>query len=708
MEYTQAILLLALLATVTTARPAILAPGEGYHAGVTTNPSYKTEANAFFSLTSRLTTQCAFNDACRAEVLVVNKDSHELTLRLDNWQAEYSESVTKQNLEIASAWHAIKTPLFDENAKNATTYSYDFEDAPEEAVIPVGGAVMLRLNFEVEPYSAGEWNITVMGLKLDPVWISGCGTLSNNSAVNYLTNAVSSGGTCFTIGANNLTLDCQGYSLTGSNAGAGIYLNGYTGIEIRHCYIKDFNYAIYLNQELDDWNKFWNNTLYSSVYDGFWVNSGDHNNQSYSNSSYNGRHGVYAQGSATYFNNSHNLIHDNGQTGVYRNSDTADYGDAHNNTIINNGYTGFAIQDADYLTLTNNTINANGRHGVYLGGSATNTLISDSIINENNGASTLYAGVYIAAETGDYNTFYNNTIFKNYGYGYYLDDGDYNNMSYSNLTRNGVGVFQIRVGRNAVDNTIQGNFIGYSASGGTHCVLIRDDGTDNTNFTYNTVTNCTDYGVVVTGGDNTNISYNNITDSTTHNLGVLLSSNNTIVQNNSITDAVKCVWILDSSATVWHNIINCTSENMRNNIVENQFNTTNPVTGWWEGNLWGDIYDYGIWDTNASGFDGYAEAGGAYPYDTGEPRFFGTGADYGPQTHLRVGEPSPSPCPDCPSTLINGGVTSNDAPIIIIDEEQNPDLIVSAQGRGTVVYAFLAFIAVIVAFLLFSGKHKNE
>jgi len=58
--------------------------------------------------------------------------------------------------------------------------------------------------------------------------------------------------------------------------------------------------------------------------------------------------------------------------------------------------------------------------------------------------------------------------------------------------------------------------------------------------------------------------------------------------------------------------------------------------------------------------------------------------------------------------LINGGVTSNDAPIIIIDEEQNPDLIVSAQGRGTVVYAFLAFIAVIVAFLLFSGKHKNE
>ena len=59
--------------------------------------------------------------------------------------------------------------------------------------------------------------------------ITECGTLDTANAVYTLQNDVNSSGTCFTITADNVTLDCQGYTINYSAGGAsdtyGVYAN---------------------------------------------------------------------------------------------------------------------------------------------------------------------------------------------------------------------------------------------------------------------------------------------------------------------------------------------------------------------------------------------------------------------------------------------------------------------------------------------------
>jgi len=68
-----------------------------------------------------------------------------------------------------------------------------------------------------------------------------CGTLT---ASKTLKNDVSSTGTCFTIGANNVVLDCNGYKITYASSGGGssavyygVINSGYNGTTIKNCLI---------------------------------------------------------------------------------------------------------------------------------------------------------------------------------------------------------------------------------------------------------------------------------------------------------------------------------------------------------------------------------------------------------------------------------------------------------------------------------------
>ena len=122
-------------------------------------------------------------------------------------------------------------------------------------------------------------------ISIEPVEISqtGCGTL-NSSIV--LTRDIVSQGTCFTIAANNIIIDCQGHSITGTHIAVqpsctgstfcsqwnrnsknctkspycnwnnpsdpnlltsyGIYSDGYNNVEIRNCKITNFTSGIYI------------------------------------------------------------------------------------------------------------------------------------------------------------------------------------------------------------------------------------------------------------------------------------------------------------------------------------------------------------------------------------------------------------------------------------------------------------------------------
>ncbi|MEM3890418.1 MAG: DUF2341 domain-containing protein, partial [Candidatus Micrarchaeia archaeon] len=118
-----------------------------------------------------------------------------------------------------------------------------------------------RSFIEVGTYN---WNVTCNGSALGydlltandtiPVVQGGltqCGTLDQPGETYTLTQNVSSSGTCFTIAADNITLDCQGYTINHTSSGSGVYASGRTSIAIRNCTVigdtSSDNYGIYLN-----------------------------------------------------------------------------------------------------------------------------------------------------------------------------------------------------------------------------------------------------------------------------------------------------------------------------------------------------------------------------------------------------------------------------------------------------------------------------
>jgi len=74
--------------------------------------------------------------------------------------------------------------------------------------------------------------------------LSECGYINNDTTIY---NDVTSSGTCFTFNASDVTLDCQGNSITGDLTGYGIYTNYSTNVTIKDCIISNFTNAIYLN-----------------------------------------------------------------------------------------------------------------------------------------------------------------------------------------------------------------------------------------------------------------------------------------------------------------------------------------------------------------------------------------------------------------------------------------------------------------------------
>ncbi len=82
-----------------------------------------------------------------------------------------------------------------------------------------------------------------------PYAISTCGALGSANTTYALNQSVlATGGTCFTVTAQNVTLDCQGYSITGNNASGtfGVYSNQFN-TAIKNCNISNFDTGILFN-----------------------------------------------------------------------------------------------------------------------------------------------------------------------------------------------------------------------------------------------------------------------------------------------------------------------------------------------------------------------------------------------------------------------------------------------------------------------------
>ncbi|PKP56445.1 MAG: hypothetical protein CVT89_06200 [Candidatus Altiarchaeales archaeon HGW-Altiarchaeales-2] len=183
----------------------------------------------------------------------------------------------------------------------------------------------------------GKVNITIIGQYAHCGCDNGtynytCGEIVMKSCVmncNLIYNS-----TCFTVGANNITINGNGYSITGDgNWGGdnGIYANGRTNVIIKNFNIYNFGHGIY---------------VYSS----------NNNNIDNNTANSNGR-GIRLDYS------SNNIII--------------------NNTANNNTYYGFYLDSSNNNTITNNTANSND-YGIYLSHSSNNKLNSNFVCGNTN------------------------------------------------------------------------------------------------------------------------------------------------------------------------------------------------------------------------------------------------------------------------------------------------------------------------------------
>ncbi len=233
--------------------------------------------------------------------------------------------------------------------------------------------------------------------------LNSCTTISS-PGVYYLTSDITdSSSTCFTISTSNVTLDCQGHVIDGTQASGsyGIYASGsLSNITIRNCKIQEFYYGIY---------------FYNGVHDSKIENviSNDNNDTGIllSSSSYNTLSNITANDNDNYF-------------GIKL--DHSLYNILHNIIANNNGYGGITLDYSSNNTLINVTANNNKGTdgGIFLDYSSYNTLIN---ITANNNT----VGIYIWDDCEN-NILANSTFLYN-NYGISIGSGGGNNIIYNNI-----------------------------------------------------------------------------------------------------------------------------------------------------------------------------------------------------------------------------------------------------------------------------------
>lgn len=324
---------------------------------------------------------------------------------------------------------------------------------------------------------------------------------------------------CITVNAENVTIDCSGFSIIGNQSGStsAIMVNGYTNVTIQNCVVNNYSRGFYLNGS--NYSTLRNNTAYDNIH-GFSLDSSSENRLE-NNSAYNNTYGVFIDPS---YNNTiiENNVYNNSLYGLYLE-------DSHNNTLRNN-------------TVYNNT------DGFYLNYSSNNTLLYNNVSNNSR-----YG---IAYYYSNYTKIINNTVNGNGGDGITGTNSDNVNISYNEINYGGDDAIFNYI---STDAWIEGNAINYAAKDGidipnnTGTYVLDNNITDpgqigiRCDNCYNVLINNTNIslasaaiGSAVLG--NTTISYNTLSDST-HGIYFVANTFDNNITDNIIYDNTNGIYL---------------------------------------------------------------------------------------------------------------------------------------------------------------------
>ncbi len=372
------------------------------------------------------------------------------------------------------------------------------------------------------------------------------------------------------IDSNNITLDGNGHSITGSNTGFGVYLSGKTGVTVRNLVVQRFSYGIFLTSSHNNaltGNSFLrngntgiflsqsnNNTLTANIsrlnYEGFFLSDSSSNRLSGNALSENRFNFNLVGASDADFDNSVDTSNTVDGKPIYyvKNAANQTYDSSTNAGVFYCLFcTNIVVKD---LTLAKNFYGA-------LFWKTHDSRIENTAVEQNQyGISLLHA---------DNNTIHNNILSSNGSFAIYLNDSNNNALTHNTISHtNNDGVVILYSSNNLVsDNSIDAipstAIALVSGSGGS---LVRNvfsqsgGGIVVTDFSgllieNNTLDALENYGIVFYRTVDTAIKGNTITNS---GVGVSLngdSNNNTIFRNNFI-DNLEQVFIEESIGNLFY------------------------------------------------------------------------------------------------------------------------------------------------------------
>lgn len=364
--------------------------------------------------------------------------------------------------------------------------------------------------------------------------IGACQTLNAANTVYTLTKTVNATGTCFSVTAVNVTLDCQGYAVIGNRTGHGVYINGYSATNIRNCTISNWSYPVeafnspFLRLE--------NDRINSSVFATLIQEGSD--NATIADSTFSGgtEGGIF-------------LLRVKG-TSVLRSQVTGatlagiEVREA-NDTIIagcnisGNTQAGIFLHNFTRRTRAeNNTVSGNGLNGVEIMQS------QDSIIRFNDIRYSAADGVYVYSGSSGNEIGHNN-----------ITGGQNAGIRIKNSQDNTV------IGNRIVDNTENSAILVYSTGGtasGNRVIgntLINVDfgldveTTQDILLENNTITGAENDAIFI--WDVTNVTFRNINISDTKDLDEYASYKGTIYHEDVRNSLFEDILIKDSAGTVW-------------------------------------------------------------------------------------------------------------------------------------------------------------
>ncbi|MCX6773088.1 MAG: right-handed parallel beta-helix repeat-containing protein [Candidatus Micrarchaeota archaeon] len=415
-----------------------------------------------------------------------------------------------------------------------------------------------------------------------------------NSPYTLIANATINGATCFNINAANATLDCNGYSINGSNITStyGIYSNQFN-TTIRNCNISTFYIGVYL--------------------DGANNSSIDNSNIS---STFTSGLGIYTLGAK--YNRITNTFSSAPAGKGIQISTGSDYATIINTTGNSGTNGGMWIYYSSFHNISNSQGTSTSSYGFRLEGSSNNTVTG---VNGTSSTTSNAIGFYLALNSS------NNTITNCIG---------------TSVDGNG-----LRLTTGSIQNTFTNCVATSSSQPGI--LMGRQLGTSGNDTNYNLFTNLTassgsSNGVILQSGSNNTFTNSTITSTTGVAFVISLSSTNNTIINSTLSAPINTSLLVDATSGnnlfYWNNFTNTSGLYVNDTNGSNFYNTT--LAGQPAGNIWFNVMNgsVSITGTVLSPFSGlyYGATGSGYPYNnsTSQSKFSCNAAscgDYAPLIH---------------------------------------------------------------------------